>query len=372
VPPDLRARALNTLANLANDLDDYPRARSLYEESLALRRAAGDREATANSLLNLSWVALAQGRYHDVRRLIAEARGIFMTTGNDLALTFCQTALGDAATAEGDLETARHLHEAAFAAQVRRGDPTGIAYAEWRLGIVSSLAGDLPAARDRLHRALAAFREAGDRLGEAYALGALGQVELASGNPGEAAAAFAAALDLWRQAGRRLGMVECLEGAGDVFAAVGQPELAAHCLAAASAQRVVLATPLPPGRRPVVERATAAARAARGDHRFAAAWAEGVVMPLDQAVAAAVAAAASVESPRQGTAPASRSVVAGLTAREMEVLCEIAARKSNAEIAESLYISLRTVTTHIQNIFGKLGVNSRTAAAVFAIRHELC
>ena len=49
----------------------------------------------------------------------------------------------------------------------------------------------------------------------------------------------------------------------------------------------------------------------------------------------------------------------------------VAAGKSNREIASSLVISDRTVARHLQNIFAKLGVSSRTAAGVFAIEQEL-
>lgn len=54
----------------------------------------------------------------------------------------------------------------------------------------------------------------------------------------------------------------------------------------------------------------------------------------------------------------------GLTSRELEVLRLLAAGKSNREIAGALIISERTVARHVQNIFAKLGVHSRTAASV--------
>ena len=55
-----------------------------------------------------------------------------------------------------------------------------------------------------------------------------------------------------------------------------------------------------------------------------------------------------------------------LTDREMEVLRQIAAGKSNQEIAEVLVISEKTVKTHITNILSKLHLSDRTQAAVFA------
>ncbi len=61
----------------------------------------------------------------------------------------------------------------------------------------------------------------------------------------------------------------------------------------------------------------------------------------------------------------------GLSERELEVLRLIASGKTNREIAEALVVSRHTVARHVQNIFAKLGVSSRTAATAFAFEHEL-
>ncbi len=69
--------------------------------------------------------------------------------------------------------------------------------------------------------------------------------------------------------------------------------------------------------------------------------------------------------------PASRRASHGLTSRELQVLRLVAGGKSNREIAGALVISERTVARHLQNIFAKLRVSSRTAASVFALEHDL-
>ena len=60
-----------------------------------------------------------------------------------------------------------------------------------------------------------------------------------------------------------------------------------------------------------------------------------------------------------------------LTNREREVLDLIAQGKSNQEIAEILFITLKTVKTHVSNILDKLGVEDRTQAAIYAFKHGL-
>jgi ATP/maltotriose-dependent transcriptional regulator MalT len=71
------------------------------------------------------------------------------------------------------------------------------------------------------------------------------------------------------------------------------------------------------------------------------------------------------------TSRAVRSDTYGLTARELEVLRLVAAGKTNRDIAAALVVSEHTVPRHVQNIFAKLRVSSRTAATAFAFEHEL-
>lgn len=60
-----------------------------------------------------------------------------------------------------------------------------------------------------------------------------------------------------------------------------------------------------------------------------------------------------------------------LTGREMEILLLITEGKSNQEIADELFIALKTVKTHVSNILSKLQVQDRTQAVIYAFKHSL-
>jgi HD-GYP domain-containing protein (c-di-GMP phosphodiesterase class II) len=62
----------------------------------------------------------------------------------------------------------------------------------------------------------------------------------------------------------------------------------------------------------------------------------------------------------------------GLTKREAAVLVSLARGRSNPQIAEELSISRKTVSSHLEHVYTKLGVSTRTEAALFAMRHGLC
>jgi DNA-binding NarL/FixJ family response regulator len=94
-------------------------------------------------------------------------------------------------------------------------------------------------------------------------------------------------------------------------------------------------------------------------------------MSLADGVAEAIATCSLVDTadtPTQAIAPID---AINLTRREAEVLRLLAAGLSDREIAESLSLSPRTIGGHITNLLTKLNLDSRTVAAVFAVRHGL-
>jgi len=76
-------------------------------------------------------------------------------------------------------------------------------------------------------------------------------------------------------------------------------------------------------------------------------------------------------SPGKSIKPPSALIYEELTTREIEVLRLLTTGLSNSQIAERLVLSPHTVNGHIQSIYGKLGLNSRSAATRYALEHQL-
>jgi len=86
---------------------------------------------------------------------------------------------------------------------------------------------------------------------------------------------------------------------------------------------------------------------------------------LDAASVNAVLAAAGHQARRRP------NLIAGLSPREVEVLSLLVRGMSNRQIAAQLFVSVRTVGSHIEHIYTKIGVSSRGPAAMYAMRHGL-
>ncbi len=169
---------------------------------------------------------------------------------------------------------------------------------------------------------------------------------------------------MFRELGDRWFLAVSLDGLAGVISAEGQPDRATRLLGMAEALFEAIGAPLPPHCRPAHERTLEAIRARLDRENLAAAWAEGRSMTPEQAVAA-------LEQPGVEPAAPSSPYPAGLTAREVEVLSLVAEGLTDAQVAEKLFISLRTVNAHLRSIYAKLGVGTRSAATRYAVEHEL-
>jgi DNA-binding NarL/FixJ family response regulator len=152
-----------------------------------------------------------------------------------------------------------------------------------------------------------------------------------------------------------------LEASAFLAAATGDTERAVRLLGAADTVLNAIGVPLLARYREQHQGVLAEARSRLGEARFASVWAEGTRIPLGAAVdfVAPTHAGAGADAPD------------GLTGRELEVIALVAQGRTDAEVAETLVVSLRTVHSHLRTIYRKLGVHTRTAATRYALEHDL-
>lgn len=218
---------------------------------------------------------------------------------------------------------------------------------------------------------------------------------------GSAGAALAAVRRVLAETGTAVARSRVLPAAVDVLLAVHDTDAARECateldeiarsfgsdvlsaMAASAWGRIELASGDPAGALPYLRKAqqawvrlempyeTALVQATTGRALLALGDTESARLALDAARQAfvTVGAGPDVDAVDALTRPKSRP--GGLSEREVEVLRLVAAGCSNARIAEELVLSERTVARHLSNIFTKLDVGSRTAAAAFAFEHDL-
>ena len=179
----------------------------------------------------------------------------------------------------------------------------------------------------------------------------------------------------WQRIRLRQFVLEGLEGTAAVAVAEGMPRQAALLCGAAEALRESSGTARLYVYQATYERTVAALHAQLDTETFAAAWADGRSLSLEQAIAEAlrVPVAVQPEMPDQAPQPDSTmpDLADTLTPRERQVLALIAQGASNRAIADTLVIAERTAEIHVSNILGKLGVTSRTQAAAYAVAHGL-
>ncbi len=237
-----------------------------------------------------------------------------------------------------------------------------------KLSRVDRARGEYASAAAHIDDALAMARSTEDKPSIASALVALGDITRLQGDYDRAVKLLREGSTLFHQMGAHVGVIEGLDQFAAVAIATGDMRQAARLLGAADALLEWIGTSRPAGAPSRdYENNVRASRDALGDDAFTATWSEGRALTADAAVAEALAFAPDLNP--MPVMPVRETH--GLTARELDVLRLLASGHSNGQIGEELFISHRTVTTHLTAIFTKLKVSSRSAAAVYAIRHEL-
>jgi predicted ATPase/DNA-binding CsgD family transcriptional regulator len=326
-----RATSRSIMGQSAEAAEDARRA-------LALARQSGDRPAQVDALL------------------VNGSHAAYVLNDHEQALVWYQQA-ADLATAEVPGRRVR---------SIRRMQ----AYPLMMLGRYD-------AARQLWTADLAWCRDAGELAGLADVLAMCIYLEDLAGNTGAMAAHLHEAVDLNVRTGRRERLVECVDEGAFLCAATGRPAEAVTLWAVLTAEFESGAPQIHDERRPEFLRR---AEAALTPTRLAAMRERGSLMTITAAAefvallttpASADPASADPE-PADSLPPASRPSEAGkLTPRERELVTLVAQGRTNAEIAGQLFISTRTVASHLNRIRAKTGARRRADLTRLALRESL-
>jgi non-specific serine/threonine protein kinase len=317
---------------LAMDEHDLVHADACLAEAVTLARAEDDTKLFITGLGILGLVALKSGDVVRAQRVFEEVRTHAVTQA-PIVSAMANASLGQVMMAMGDLVAAQGLFEEALAIHQAGSGPTGIAFGHLYLGQVSLARGDHV-------RAATSFREAIIRFAAGW-------------GPGHA--------------------VRAVEGLAGAVVPL-RPDRAARLLGAAAAVREVDDWPRDKLEAPVYEQVVSTARTALGHTAFTAAWEAGRCLDWDEVLADVDALVETIAEDADGASSDSSPSTddsCGLSPREREVLRLVAEGTSNRVIAEHLFLSERTVENHVRHILDKLDLDSRTAAAAWAIRHGL-
>jgi predicted ATPase/DNA-binding CsgD family transcriptional regulator len=311
----LRAKLLNAAGLIARRRGELEQATTLFEESLALQRALGNRSGVAAAVANLGNIAFDFADYDRAVGLFQESLELYRSAGNRDGIALALNNVAIAHRELGHLERAVALHD----------------------------------------EGLALRRELGDHAGIAQAVENLGRAALEQGDHRRAAALLREGLSMWRKLKDRSPISLTLEDLGRVATLNGELLRAARVWGAAEAMRTRFGTPMPPHRRKRYAAAVADARAQIAEPRFEEAWAAGRQMSTEAAIDYAL---SDDDLPRvQAPHP--------LSARELEVAELIARGLTSKAIAAQLVVSEKTVDTHADHIRQKLGLRSRAEIAAW-------
>jgi DNA-binding CsgD family transcriptional regulator len=198
---------------------------------------------------------------------------------------------------------------------------------------------------------------------------------LLGGEPQRAKAQFEEDLTLSKELSDRATITTSLEGLACVAGANGEALRAAKLFGAAEALMEATGYRFGALESDMVEPYRTSARSRLGEAGWDEALAEGRTMSMEAAIGYALSEEGSTTATQSTTSEQPLSSTpdhpAGLTPREIEILGLVASGMTNAQIAKELFVSPRTVETHLTSIYHKLGVSSRAAATRLALEHGL-
>jgi predicted ATPase/DNA-binding CsgD family transcriptional regulator len=264
---------------------------------------------------------------------------------------------------EGDAGRAREAMARAIPELEATGNRPDLAMALASMGGFEMQLGNLEAAGGWIARALSVAREAEDDYSVIGALYTRGWLETVAGEIERARRTFLEALELTEE-NDLLSVAQQVEG---IAANAADAKAALTLFCGAAKLRQELMTPVHRPWSIWVEPAIAAARSALAEDIAVAAWGAGNALTPQQLLSKARAAVGGTALPKSGALKGA----GGLSRRERQVAELVAGGSSNKEIAERLFLSERTVESHVDHILAKLNFNSRAQVSGWVAEQRL-
>ena len=344
--------ALVGLARCTLAAGEEDRARQLFDEVLPMLGEAGDRFETALVLSFLGELAWARGDLATAGTRLEAGLELALAMGAPFPRVRCLYGLAQVAHTEGDSDAATSLVDEAcqVAASVRL--PFALVRSLHVRGAIKLASGDTGSAKRDHDDALGVARASSDRAGVASSLHLLAGVARARRADDEAMGLLYDAVALQAEVGKA-GLPSTLEAMAGLGAAQGRAAHSARLFGAAEALRKACGAVRRPDEVAAYAADIALLRSKLNPGELAEAWAQGADLTCAEAVALALRGrrARDPDRPSHGWA--------SLTPSERQIVDLAAEGLSNPEIGAKLFISARTVQSHLARIFCKLGVKSR-------------
>lgn len=289
-----------------------------------------------------------------LERAVATARALEQLTllSQSLAMaSIAENMAGDRVSAQ------RLLDEAATATSSLDDFPARISLLQAR-ALDGLFAGDVETVNVAASEGVRISRDIGDLYSLEMMLLNRGSVALFSGDFEQARGFCIEALRIGQRIDDRVGQYALLDGLGCVAAGSGRARLSAQLLGAAETVRTQAGASLIPMLAPLLAQAEDLARAALGGSKFEAEVNAGRRLSRDEAIRLALG-----DVPQVSMASVRNDGIGLLGNREADVAGLVAEGLSNKQIGARLFISERTVDSHVRNILNKLGFNSRAQIA---------
>ena len=352
------------LARTAEDAPDLPAALEWYAAVIDVIKDRGPSRMLVDCLARQSVTVSNLGRVPEAARCRRRALAMARELGYRLGHVYATTGLVIVARYAGDLDDA--VQPARQAGQIPDIPGTAARMCGHLLAAALEEAGDLAAAEQACAATLAQARDAGDMNTLGELLTVMTELDLRAGRTGDGAAHLREAAQIALQTGIWSTLLNVLYLCGYLCAATGRPADAITAWAADETlgqQGGLVWYDAATRRR---EDALREARMALGPDRASAAGQRGAAMSLP--IAAEYALLLTAPSPPPG--PAAPETVK-LSARERELVTLVAQGRTDAQIAAQLYISIRTVRSHLDRIRDKTGCRRRADLTRLALSTEL-